>query len=433
MNRGPTTFSLILALLAVALLLASGLSAALWVHAGERMIGGIDSRLVVSTALAADELWGRSDASSAAALLQMQNLGLRFSSAPPPPPRIRGAPLLAELGRSAGTLIGDPSRVAVTQSPEPEIWIRSARDPQTWIVLKGTSYRGRLIASALLTGGIAVFVVLVLSALVARVLTRPLERLALDAPAWLHGALPDSTLRGSPREVRHLAAAIGNAGENLRKVAHERELMLAGISHDLRTPLARLRVALELGDATDPTLSAAMTADLEELDAALEQCLAFVREGRDEAPRRIDLTTITGQLLTLRHHPEEWSLDGPPTVFLTVRPTLMRRALGNLMENAERYGRAPFEMSLRREGARICIRIADSGPGVSETLLGRLCRPFVRGDAARGGGGSGLGLSIVARAVELHGGTLRLRNRDSGGFEARISLPDGPGEKINMP
>jgi two-component system osmolarity sensor histidine kinase EnvZ len=424
---------LILGLLAVALLLASGLSAALWVRAGERMIGGMDSRLAVSTALAADELAARSDAGSAAALAHMQHLGLRFSSTPPPSSRIRRAPLLAELGRTVGSLIGDPSRVTVTQSPEPEIWIRSARDPQRWIVLQGTSNRRSLIASALLTGGIAGSIVLLLSALVARILTRPLERLAFNAPAWLHGGLPDSTLRGSPREVRHLAAAIGGAAESLREAAHERELMLAGVSHDLRTPLARLRVALELGDARDPTLSAAMTADLEELDTALEQCLAFVREGRDEALRHIDLATITGQLLTLRNHPEEWSLDSPPTLFLTVRPTLMRRALGNLMENAERYGHAPFEMSLRREPAQICIRIADNGPGVSQDLLGRLCRPFVRGDAARGGGGNGLGLSIVARAVELHGGKLQLRNRDSGGFEARISLPDIPGDKINMP
>ncbi|WP_165371693.1 sensor histidine kinase [Pseudolysobacter antarcticus] len=105
------------------------------------------------------------------------------------------------------------------------------------------------------------------------------------------------------------------------------------------------------------------------------------------------------------------------------RPTLFRRAIGNLMDNADRYGAAPFRAMLWRDAENIHVRISDHGAGVAPELLSRLGQPFVRGDVARAGAGGGLGLSIVARCVQLHGGTLTLRNADGGGFIAEISLP----------
>ncbi|HTD29277.1 MAG TPA: ATP-binding protein, partial [Xanthomonadaceae bacterium] len=195
-------------------------------------------------------------------------------------------------------------------------------------------------------------------------------------------------------------------------------------SHDLRTPLARLRIALELGDAQDPDRSNAMVADLDELDNALEQCLAFVRDGRDEALRDCDVATIVGQLLALRANHDDWQLDGTAELHAHVRPTLLRRAIGNLMDNAEHYGAAPYRVALDRDTNWLNVRVEDHGPGVPTELLDRLGRPFVRGDQARSGVGIGLGLSIVARAAELHGGELQLRNGDRGGFVAILRIPD---------
>ena len=331
---------------------------------------------------------------------------------------------MTEVGRSVGELLGDPSRVSVVQTPETQIWIRSARTPHLWIVLHAASYRTEVIDSVLLMSALAGLIALAIAGLAARILTRPLERLSAHAGALLGGAALDEQLVGSSREVRQLAAAIGEAGSRLRGAASERELMLAGISHDLRTPLARLRLALELGDAGDPQRREAMVADLEELDGALEQCLAFVRDGRDEALRDCDVATTVGQLLALRAQPDDWHFDASSPLHAMLRPILLRRALGNLMDNAERYGAAPFRIALDREAAWLSIQVEDSGPGVSAELLERLGKPFVRGDHARNSIGVGLGLSIVARAAELHGGQLQLRNGEQRGFVARLRLPD---------
>ncbi|WP_424680987.1 ATP-binding protein [Frateuria sp. YIM B11624] len=425
MRRAPSTFGLVLALVAAALLLALALSSGLQRRFGKQVMGDSYGRLALATALATDELASRpQDAAARQVLASLRLLGVQVSEAQPPAPSVRRiAPALVAVARTVGGLLGDPSRVVVTQTPESQLWVRSTRDPARWIVLRAPSYRPRLLDSALLVSLIAGLIALAAAGLAARLLTRPLERLAAQAPALLAGAPTDAVLDGSPREVRRLADAIGDAGERLRGAARERELMLAGISHDLRTPLARLRLALELGDAGDATRRAAMVADLEELDRALEQCLAFVREGRDEALQAIDLATLAGQLLALRQQPDEWQADGPAELVVPVRPTLLRRALGNLMDNAERYGAPPFSVALVREAGAIELRVSDRGAGAPPELLARLGQPFLRGDPARGGGGSGLGLSIASRAAQLHGGELRLANRPGGGFIATLRLP----------
>ena len=425
MKRGPTTFAMVLVLLTVALSIALTLSTFLATRSGLRMLGGTYGRLALSAVLAADDVAARNDPDARATLAALQNSGLRFSNQPPPKPSgFRMAPAVVEVGRSVGELLGDPSRVSVVQTPETQIWIRSARTPHLWIVLHAASYRTEVIDSVLLMSALAGLIALAIAGLAARILTRPLERLSAHAGALLGGAALDEQLVGSSREVRQLAAAIGEAGARLRGAASERELMLAGISHDLRTPLARLRLALELGDAGDPQRREAMVADLEELDSALEQCLAFVRDGRDEALRDCDVTTTLGQLLALRVQPDDWHFDASSPMHATLRPILLRRALGNLMDNAERYGASPFRIALDRNAGWLSIKVEDSGPGVPAGLLEHLGKPFVRGDHARNSIGVGLGLSIVARAAELHGGELQLRNGERGGFVAMLRLPD---------
>ena len=421
MKRGPSTFVLVLALIASALFVALTLAGWLSLRSGARTVGDTYAPLAVATALAFDELAAHDDPGARTTLADIERAGVHFSNGPPPPQATR--PMFAMLARNMGISLGDPARVVVSQAPDPQIWVRSARDPARWIVMQAVSYREQVIDSTILTMLLAGLVVLIAAALGARVLTRPLERLARNAGALLVGSPTDDLLHDSPREVRSLAAAIGDAGERLRNAARERELMLAGISHDLRTPLARLRIALELGDASDPMRRDAMIDDLDQLDSALEQCLAFVRDGRDEALREIDMAAIAGQLIALRAQPESWRLDAPPSMQVNVRPTLMRRALANLIDNAERYGEAPYDLTLWRDDGDLLIEVADRGKGVREDLLGRLGQPFLRGDPARGGGGSGLGLSIVARIAQAHGGTLQLRNRSGGGFEARLSVP----------
>lgn len=422
MKRSPSTFSLILGLVALALLLALSLASALSTRVNLKAGSDAYGHLVVAAALASDELSTHPDA--ARTLGELNSIGLHFSATPPPPATVRLSPMLIDIGRKAAEILRDPSRVAITQTPDPQIWIRSEHDPQRWIVLHALSYRRQVIVSSMLVMLLAGVIALVIASFAARLLTKPLELLAAHAHALLTGEpVVQTQLKGSPQEVRQLAQAIGQAGERQRHAARERELMLAGISHDLRTPLARLRLALELGDANDSQRREAMVADLEELDNALEQCLAFVRDGRDEPSREIDMVTLIGQLLALRNHPDDWQWRGPAVFSAKVRPSLLRRAIGNLMDNAERYGAAPFEVVLSTDETSWSISVIDHGTGVPAEQLERLGRPFQRGDQARGGGGTGLGLSIVARAAQLHGATLTWNNHAPTGFVAVIRIP----------
>ena len=427
MKRSPTTFSLLLGLLAVALTLALALAAVLSLHASRRVTGETYGRLVAATVIATDELSRRSDPASQRTLAALADMDVHIDAGPPPPPSGRRiAPVVKEVGQIAGRVLGDPSRVVVPQAADSQIWVRSANDPSRWISLRALSYRREALGSTLLTTLLAGLIALAVAAAAARMLTRPLERLSANASALLAGAPMRDTLEGSPLEVRRLADAIGAAGERQHQVARERELMLAGISHDLRTPLARLRLALELGDASDPQRREAMVADLEQLDGALEQCLSFVRDGSDEPLRDIDVATLAGQLLAVHARPDDWQLDGPAPLHATVRPTLLRRAIGNLMDNAERHGAPPFRLALAADDQTLVVRVADHGPGADPALLERLGQPFLRGDQARTSAGSGLGLSIVKRAAELHGGTLQLESRraNGGGLVATIRIPN---------
>lgn len=427
MRRAPTTFSLLLGLLVVALTVALALAAVLSLHASRRVTGETYGRLVAATAIAVDELSRRSDPPSQRALATLADMDVHINAGLPPPPSARRiAPVVNEVGQIAGRLLGDPSRVVVSQTPDSRIWVRSANDPSRWIILRALSYRRELLGPTLLTTLVAGLIALAVATAAARMLTRPLERLSANASALLAGAPMRDTPDGSPLEVRRLASAIGAAGERQRQVARERELMLAGISHDLRTPLARLRLALELGDANDPQRRQAMVADLAQLDGALEQCLSFVRDGSDEPLRDIDIATLSGQLLATHARPDDWQLDGPAALHATVRPTLLRRAIGNLMDNAERHGAPPFRLALAADNETLVVRVSDHGPGVDPALLERLGQPFLRGDHARTSAGSGLGLSIVKRAAEVHGGTLQLESRKAtgGGLVATIRIPN---------
>lgn len=424
MSRAPRTFTLVLGLIVLALLLALTLNRVLSTRLGRDITGSAYGQLGAATVDAVDAAT-RSNAVSVAQLrAAMVNSGVLFTDAAPPPQAREVTPAVAAIAAETGRLLGDPSRVSVRQiGDHTQFWVRSANQPGMWIVLQAPRYRRAIINSAATVAVLAGLIALVVAALVARLLTRPLERLAGAAPALLDGEAIDDDLRNSPCEVRHLAAAIAAAGARQRDAARERELMLAGISHDLRTPLARLRIALELGDAGDSERREAMVADLAELDHALEQCLAYVRDGSDETARSEDIVTVVGQLLALREHPESWQCDAPATLFVHARQGLLRRAVANLMDNAERYGAAPFAIAMHRDGSNIHIHVDDSGPGVAAELLPRLGRPFVRGDAARGGGGNGLGIGIAMRAAALHGGKLELRNRDGGGFSAELVVP----------
>ena len=262
-----------------------------------------------------------------------------------------------------------------------------------------------------------------------RQLSAPFKRLVIAARQFGQGRSVRLPVTDSPHEITEVYRAFNQMAEDVERVGRERELMLAGVSHDLRTPLTRLRLALEFMQG-DAELAADMVRDIEDMDAILDQFLAFIRDGSDEPLEPLDLAALIRETVAPYNQPDEkvrLCLDPLPE--LPLRRVSMKRLLVNLIDNALHYGGEGVEVAAAVEGGRtapyLVLSVLDRGPGLNAAELERLFNPFIRGDSARGGKGSGLGLAIVRRIAALHGGNVELRNRAGGGLEARVCLPLG--------
>jgi two-component system, OmpR family, osmolarity sensor histidine kinase EnvZ len=214
---------------------------------------------------------------------------------------------------------------------------------------------------------------------------------------------------------------------NLRQVERDRAILLAGVSHDLRTPLARLRLGIELSPADEAT-RAGMVGDIEEMDRIIDQFLDFARDDAATATEPID---VNAELATsvdryVRAGSDVRIAHGAPT-WARIKPTALSRVASNLIDNALAYGRPPLDVTAVRDGDDVLVDVADRGPGIAPGDVERLKKPFTRAGEARaradGAAGAGLGLAIVDRIARLHGGRFDLLPRDGGGTLARLRLP----------
>ena len=271
------------------------------------------------------------------------------------------------------------------------------------------------------------------AAITARI-NRPLKQLSLAASRVREGRYRDTALdeRVNTPEIRKVNAGFNRMAERLAKVEEERQLMLAGISHDLRTPLARLRLETELS-VSDAQARQAMAADIDQLDEIIDQFLGYARPEHSRLEPLLLAPLISRCIAPLRSAMHlDIAVDVPEDLWVMAEAVALGRVVSNLLENARRYGRSAqdgishvrIEAQLEGSTARLCIR--DQGAGVPEDQLQHLTQPFYRGDAARTAAmGSGLGLAIVERAIARMGGQLRLINHPQGGLMAEIELQKG--------
>ena len=207
----------------------------------------------------------------------------------------------------------------------------------------------------------------------------------------------------------------------LDQTERDRRIMLAGISHDLRTPLTRIRLSAEMMP-DEEFLKEGLIYDVEDMDAILNQFISYMRDGSDEEPQDTNVNVLLQELvkqfkpLDIRFTPQEI-----PTI--QARSMSLKRLIGNLINNSKRYGSEPIELSAHVEEDQLLICVADHGEGIPEDQIEALMQPFVRGNSARTVQGSGLGLAIVKRIVDIHSGELHIQNRPEGGLEAIIALP----------
>jgi signal transduction histidine kinase len=258
--------------------------------------------------------------------------------------------------------------------------------------------------------------------------TRPLKVLA-DAAEELGKDIHRPPLAESgPVEVARAARAFNTMQSRLARFIEERTRALAAMSHDLKTPITRLRLRAELLD--DALLRAKFTGDLEEMESMVGATLDFMR-GIDtgEAPRPIDVQALLESLQAdLQETGGRISIEGNAAGPYVGRPQALKRCLANLLQNAINYG-GSATVAVDDNADRLEIRIRDEGPGIPEQELERVFEPFYRleGSRNRETGGTGLGLGIARSIAEAHGGHLRIRNCAEGGLEAALTLPrSGP-------
>ena len=275
---------------------------------------------------------------------------------------------------------------------------------------------------------IAIMVLLLLAAFAfARYLARPLGRLERAVDRVGRGETPPPLPESGTSEIAAVNRGFNAMIASLRAVERDRAILLAGISHDLRTPLARLRLGIELAHADDEA-KAGMVSDIEEMDRIIDQFLDFAR---DEAATTTEAIDVSAELASSVDRYVRAGRDvrieqnGP--VFARIKPTALSRVASNLIDNALAYGRPPLDVNATRHGDEVHVEVADRGPGIPVDDVERLKKPFTRAGEARaradGAAGAGLGLAIVDRIARLHGGHLDLLPRTGGGTLARLRLP----------
>lgn len=315
---------------------------------------------------------------------------------PPPPPRLIAVVRLAD---------GAELSVRLPSLSQPD---RSPASPQ------------RVLAAlaALLTG------IGLLSWLAVRVATRPLSRLADAARALGEDPERGEVLADGPAEVVQAAGAFRQMQHRIREHIGERTRILAAISHDLQTPITRLRLRAEQID--EEPLRARIQSDLDDMQALVREGLAYARSLENgEAEQRLDLTAL---LATLAEDARElgWdvSLAEAERAVCLARPTALRRSLWNLLENGVKFG-GRVELAVAATAAEVQVSIRDHGPGLPDDELERVFEPFYRTESSRNRetGGTGLGLAIARNLLRVQGGDVVLSNAVDGGLIAHVSLP----------
>ncbi|MFY7857636.1 MAG: ATP-binding protein [Rubrivivax sp.] len=335
------------------------------------------------------------------------------------------------VSRELRTVLGPDSLVARSVNGQPGLWVGfSIERDQYWL-------QAETAQSSPLSGptwfvwiGIALVATLLGSAGIAGLINRPLKQLSFAASRIrggdLDSRLDENTLTS---EIREVNKGFNRMARELARVEEDRAVMLAGISHDLRTPLARLRLETEMS-VSDEEAKRFMAADIDQLDAIIDKFMDYARPGETQLE-----PVLVGQLIDK----EAAAFRDPAQIRITSRvaidlkvmadETELGRVFLNLFENARRYGRGTYtgvaevQVSYVRTGPWVIITVRDNGPGVAPEKLAQLTVPFFRGDAARTAAtGAGLGLAIVDKAMQRMGGSVELTNAPDGGLMVHVRL-----------
>jgi two-component system osmolarity sensor histidine kinase EnvZ len=331
--------------------------------------------------------------------------------------------------------LGPDYRLGWQESPKRRLWIGTRiDDADYWFGIDSGIFVESATSLFVMFAVGAGLLALLGAYLIQRRVNHPLHALANAAAQIGRGQVQAISLEGLPIEIAQVATSFNQMASALETAERERALMLAGVSHDLRTPLAKLRLATEiLAEGSEPELIAGMVRNIGTADAIIGQFIDFARVGNDEALQLCELNELVSDLAATADR-KLVKLELGKLSPLTCRPLALRRAIANLLENALRHGGdnsndtagPPVTMRTEQDSNQVCISIRDHGNGIPPQDMERLRQPFTRLEAARNGqSGAGLGLAIVERIARMHQGQLLLINHPDGGLVASIVLPLG--------
>lgn len=329
------------------------------------------------------------------------------------------------LSQQMSQFLGGPAEVRVSKEGSYMVWIRPPQDPYVWIKIPLEKFDDSEFSP--LTFYLIVIGTLSIAGgwLFARHMTRPLRNLRHAANKVAHGEYPKRLELYGSSEVEEVTKAFNSMAAGIKQLEDDRSLLMAGISHDLRTPLTRIRLATEMLGEDEAFFKEGIVSDIEDMDEIIDQFISYIRLDREEVAELSCLDEIINQEVNAelaQGRNIRLELGELPKVM--IRPLALRRVLSNLLGNAFRYGGGEVVV---RSGfinkQRIFFAVEDNGPGIEEAKIEQLFKPFVQGDNARGGQGSGLGLAIVQRFVNHHGGLVKITNRAQGGLSVCVELP----------
>ena len=339
------------------------------------------------------------------------------------------------IGSELRAKLGPDTLVANAVNKVPGLWVGFSiqKDPY-WLQADPTRVRPVAGSTWFIWVGIAILATIFGSAAIARLINQPLKDLSFAASRIRDGEfesqLDENTLTS---EIREVNMGFNRMARELAKVEEDRAVMLAGISHDLRTPLARLRLEAEMS-VQDEEAKRNMALDIDQLDAIIDKFMDYARPGEVKLVP-VHLSTLVDREMAGFRDPTQIRITSRVAIDTKVMAddTELGRVFANLFENARRYGRstdtgiARVAVTYARTGPWVIVSVRDHGSGVAPGKLKQLTTPFFRGDAARTAAtGAGLGLAIVEKAVQRMGGSFELANAADGGLVAHIRLKRAP-------
>jgi two-component system osmolarity sensor histidine kinase EnvZ len=342
--------------------------------------------------------------------------------------------LMPDIAAIVQAKLGADTRFSSEVNGAPGFWVSfKIDDDRYWLMLERERLQGPV--QWLGWAGVVSLVSLLGAALISSLINLPLKRLAAAASALAQGRSPDPLPEEGPREIRQANRSFNQMVDDLQQVESDRAVILAGISHDLRTPLARMQLEVEMAHLSNEAREG-MQSDIAQMDAIIAQFLDYAKPTETSSFINVDI----GALLDETAHEAGRLSDVKITTELSDRchilgnSTDLKRVINNLVENARRYGKTPgtdvAEIDIKcsvkgmHTAKRVIVEVQDHGVGVPEAQIGQLLKPFTRLDTARSqANGAGLGLAIVDRVLQRHGAELHLANREGGGLQFRITLP----------